>query len=56
MHGRMVDLLRYQIKAPIFLEEILAIEIINPSILEDDFSAGTDQSIFTSIAKVLLDL
>ena len=56
MHGHMVDLLRYQIKAPIFLEKVLAIEIINPSILEDYFSTGTDPSIFTAIAKVLLDL
>ena len=50
------------IKAPIFLEAVLAIEIIsepqsnleekvNPSMSQpqDDFSVGTDPSIFTSI-------
>ena len=55
-----------RIKAPIFSEELLAIEIMyelqsnseekgNPNILEDDFSSRTDPSIFTSIAPVLLD-
>ena len=55
-----------QIKAPIFLEAVLAIEImkepqsnleekVNPIILKDDFSSRTDPSIFTSITPVLLD-
>ena len=55
-----------RIKAPIFLEAVLAIEIIqepqynleekvNCSILKDDFSSRTDRSIFLSIAPVLLD-
>ena len=74
----MVDLYRYRatsgernfiegIKAPIFLEAVLAIKImyepqsnleerVNPSILKDDFSSKTDPSIFTSVAPVLLDL
>ena len=77
MHGCMVHLLRYratsgernfieQIKAPIFLEVVLAKEImlepqsnlekkVNPSIQKDDFSSRTDPSIFLSIAPVLLD-
>ena len=77
MHGHMVDLCRYratsgersfieQIKAPIFLGVVLAIEIMsdpqsnldekdNPSILKDDFYSRTDPSIFTSIIPVLLD-
>ena len=53
-------------KAPIFLEAVLAIEImhepqinlqekVNPSILKDKFSSRTDSSIFTPIAPVLLD-
>ena len=55
-----------QIKVLIFLEAVLAIETmyepqpnleekVNPSILKDDFSSRTDQSIFTSVAAVLLD-
>ena len=57
-----------RIKAPIFLEAVLAIEIervqesqsnleekVNPSILKDDFSSRTDPSIFTSIEPLLLD-
>ena len=55
-----------RINAPILLEAVLAIDIIqepqsnleekvNHSILKDDFSSGTDPSIFTSIAPVLLD-
>ena len=73
MHGHMVDLQRYratsrersfieQIKAPIFLGVVLAIEIMsepqsnldekdNPSILKDDFYSRTDPS----IVPVLLD-
>ena len=73
----MVDLYRYretsgernfteQIKAPIFLEGLLAIEImsepqsnleekVNPSTLKDDFSSRTNPYIFTSIVPVLLD-
>ena len=54
------------IKAPIFLEAVLAIEImseaqsnleekVNPSILKDDFSSRTGPSIFTTITLVLLD-
>ena len=54
------------IKAPIFLEVVLAIEImqkpqsnleekVNTSILKDYFSSRTDPSIFTSIEPVLLD-
>ena len=56
-----------QIKALIFLEAVLAIEImwkpqsnleekVNLSILKDDFSSRTDPSIFTSIEPLLLDL
>ena len=70
----MVDLQKYRatsgegnfigrIKAPIFLEAVLAIEImsqpqsnleekVNPSILKDDFSSRTDPSIFTFLAPV----
>ena len=55
-----------RIKAPIFLEAVVAIEIMedvqsnldekdNPSILKDEFSSRTDLSIFTSITPVLLD-
>ena len=55
-----------QIKAPIFLEAVVAIEIMediqsnldekdNSSILKDEFSSRTDLSIFTSITPVLLD-
>ena len=77
MHGRMVDLWRYRassgernfverIKAPIFLEAVLAIEImqepqsnlekkVDSNILKDDFSSKTDPSILTSIAPELLD-
>ena len=55
-----------RIKAPIFLEAVLEIEIIqepqsnleekvNPSILKDDFSSRTDPFIFTSIEPLLLD-
>ena len=77
MHGRMVDLWRYRassgernfverIKAPIFLEAVLAIEImyepqsnlekkVDSSTLKDDFSSRTDPSILTSIAPELLD-
>ena len=73
----MIDLQRYRatsgdrhfkkrIKAPIFLEAVLAIQIMqephpnleekdNPSILKDGVSSRTDPSIFTSIALVLLD-
>ena len=73
----MLDLQRYRatqgernyierIKSPIFLEALLAIEImeepqcnleerVNPSILKDNFSSRTDLSIFTAIAPVLLD-
>ena len=76
MHGRMVDL-QYratsgerkfieQIKAPIFLEAVLAIAImkdaqsnleekVNPTILKDHFSSRTDPSIFTFAAPVFLD-
>ena len=75
--GSMVDLSSYsttsgernflqQIKDPVFLEAVLAIEImkepqsdlkekVNPSILKDYFSTRTDPSIFISIAPVLLD-
>ena len=53
-----------RIKAPIFLEAILAIEImqepqsnleekVNSSILKDNFSLRTDPSIFTSIETLL---
>ena len=51
-------------KAPIFMEVVLAIEKdhqsnleekVSTSILKDDFSLKTDLSIFTSIAPVLLD-
>ena len=77
MHGRMVDLWRCRassgernfverIKAPIFLEAVLAIEImqepqsnlekkVDSNILKDDFSSKTDPSILTSIAPELLD-
>ena len=77
VHGCKVDLQRYRatsgetnfielIKAPIFLEADLAIEImqepqsnleekVNSSILKDDFSSRTDPSIFTSIEPLLLD-
>ena len=52
-----------RIKAPIFFEAVLAIDIIkvhqsnleekvSPSILKDDFSLKTDPSIFTSIPKM----
>ena len=71
----MADLSRYRatsgerniierIKAPIFLEAVLAIETmketnleekVNPNILKDVFSSRTDPSIFTSIAPVFLD-
>ena len=73
----MVDLYRYRatsreknfiepIKAPIFLEVVLGLEImyepqsnleenVNPSILKDYFSFRKDPSIFTSIEPVLLD-
>ena len=75
----MVNLLRYratsgegnfieQIKAPIFFEAVLAIEMmqhdepqsnleekVSLSILKNDFSSGTDPCIFKSIAPVLLD-
>ena len=55
-----------ELKAPIFLEAVSAIEImqepqsnleekVNPSILKDDFSSKTDPSIFTSIRPLLLD-
>ena len=55
-----------QIKAPILLEAILAIEImlgpqsnleekVNPSILKDDFSSRTHPFIFTPVAAVFLD-
>ena len=51
---------------PIFLEAVLAIEImqepqsdleeiVNPSILKDDFSSRTDPFILTSIEPLLLD-
>ena len=54
------------IKVPIFLEAVLAIEIlyqpqsnleekVNPSILKYYFSSRRDLSIFTSIEPVLLD-
>ena len=54
-----------QIKAPIFLEVVLVIEImyepqsnleedVNP-ILKYDFSSRADPSIFTSVAPVLID-
>ena len=77
MHGRIVNLWRYratseernlkeQIKAPIFLEELLAIEIIqesqsnfeekvNSSILKAQFYSRTDLFIFASTAPVLFD-
>ena len=73
----MVDLHRYRgtseernsierIKAPTFLEVVLAIEMIqelqsnleekvNHNILKDDVSSKKDPSIFTSIAPVTLD-
>ena len=73
----MVDLLRYRatsgeinfikrIKVSIFLEAVLAIEIIQepqsnleekvkPSILKDNFSSRTDPFIFTSTEPLLLD-
>ena len=55
-----------RIKAPIFLEAVLGIEVmqepqlnlaekVNPSILKDGFSSRTDPSIFTSMAPALLD-
>ena len=54
-----------RIKAPIFLESFSTRdnvredsnleEKVNSSILKDDFSSGTDPSIITSIAPVLLD-
>ena len=55
-----------QMKAPIFLEGVLTMEImkepqsnleekVNPSIIKDDFSSRTGPSIFTSITPVLLD-
>ena len=55
-----------RIKAPIFLEAVLEIEIIqepqsnleekvNPSILKDDFSSRIDPPIFTAIEPLLLD-
>ena len=55
-----------RIKSPIFLERFLAIEIMqepqshleerdSPSILKDDFSSRTNQSIFTTMAPMLLD-
>ena len=69
----MVDLWRYratsgegnfieQIKAPIFLEVLLAVEVMKkplfnlekkvyPSIIKDDFFSRIDPSIFTSIAQ-----
>ena len=77
MHGRMVDLWRYRassgernfverIKASIFLEAVLALEImqepqsnlekkVDSSTLKDDFSSRRDPSILTSIAPELLD-
>ena len=77
MHGRMVDLQIYRatsgksnvierIKAPIFLEVVLTIDIteepqsnleekVNPNLLKDYFFSRTDPSIFTSIVPVLLD-
>ena len=77
MHGRIVDLWRYratseeenfieQIKASIFLDELLAIEImqeplsnfevkVNPSILKDQFYSRRDLFIFASTAPVLFD-
>ena len=73
----MVDLQRYratsgernfteQVKAPIFLEAVIAIETmyepqsnleekVYPNNLKDDFSLRTGPSIFTSIAPVFLD-
>ena len=73
MQGCIVDLQRYratfgetnfikQVKAPIFLEEVSAIGIMqelqsnlkdkgNRSILKDGFSSRTDPSIFTSFFK-----
>ena len=73
----MVDLYRHRatsgernligcIRAPIFLEAVLAIQIMyepqsnleeksNPNIFQVDFSSRTDPSIFKSIAPVLLD-
>ena len=55
-----------RIKAPIFLEAVLATEVmqepqsnleekVNPSILKNEFFSRIDPSIFTSIAPVLLD-
>ena len=55
-----------RIKAPIFLQTVLALEImlepqsnleekVDPSILKDDFSSRTKPSIFTSITPKLLD-
>ena len=55
-----------RIKAPNFLEAVLAIEILqepqsnlegkdNPTILKDDFPSRKDPSFFTSKAPVLLD-
>ena len=55
-----------RIKAPIFLDVVLTIEIMqepqsyleekdNLMVFKDDFSSGTGQSIFTSIASVLSD-
>ena len=70
-YGRFIEIQsnlrrKKRIKAPIFLETVLAIEImqepqsnledkVNPSILKVDFSSRTDPSIFTSITPVLLD-
>ena len=55
-----------RIKAPIFFEAVLAIEIMQepqsnleenvyPSILKDDFSSRIDLPIFTSTERLLLD-
>ena len=54
------------IKAPIFLEAVLAMEImqepqsnlegkVNPNILKDEFLSTPDPSIFTSIVAVLFE-
>ena len=42
-----------QVKAPIFQSNLE--DKVNPCILKDDFSSGTDKSIFTLIEPVLLD-
>ena len=77
MQGHIVGLQRYratsgernfieQIKVQIFLQEVLAIEImqeppsnleekVNPSLIKDDFSLRKDPLIFTSIVSVLLN-